>query len=237
MSIVVEGLSHRFPDGSWGLKDVWLTIHEGERVLLVGRNGSGKTLLMRHLVGLAQPTEGRVLVDGRDVRRDPFFARRRVGLVFQSAEAQLVRHTVRDEVALGPENLGLPGDEVARRVEGVMGRLGISHLAARHPRTLSGGEKRRVAIAGVLVMEPAYLVLDEPFANLDLPGIRSVLEALEVLEREGRGWVVISHEVWWLKDRVDRVVAMEGGRVVLEGRPEEVGGRLETLGIWEGGRV
>ncbi|AEJ61059.1 ABC transporter related protein [Spirochaeta thermophila DSM 6578] len=235
MSIVLEGVSHRFPDGSWGLKDVSLTIWEGERLLVVGRNGSGKTLLMRHLVGLAQPTEGRVLVDGRDVRQDPFFARRRVGLVFQSADAQLVRHTVRDEVALGPENMGLPGEEVARRVEQVMARLGISQLAARHPRTLSGGEKRRVAIAGVLVMEPAYLVLDEPFANLDLPGIRNVLEALDALAEEGRGWVVISHEAWWLRGRAERVVAMEGGRVVLEGRPDEVAGRLEALGIWEGG--
>lgn len=214
--IEIKGLCHTFPDGMPGLTNINLTIARGKKTLLVGKNGSGKTLLMRHIAGLLEPQKGVVLIDGKEPYRDKE-ARSKVGIVFQNADVQLVRHSVRDELAFGPENIRLPRDEIKRRIKKVSELLDIDHLWDRHPRTLSGGEKRRVSIASVLAMEPEYLFLDEPFANLDWPGICSVLDAIDAVHKSGCTVVLISHDVLWINAFIDRVVLMDKACVVAEG--------------------
>ena len=161
-------------------------IHEskGDIVVLAGRNGSGKTVLVRHFNGLLEPTSGRVVVDGVPVDEDPIRARRLVGMVFQDAEAQIVGETVFEEVAFGPRNLGEKTAEIERRVLGALSSLGLAHRREALPHHLSGGERRRLTIAGVLVMKPRVLVLDEPLAGLDYEEFEEMLHTVATVADE-----------------------------------------------------
>ena len=176
MDIVeIENLTHRFPDGTVGLDKVRLSIQQGTLVIIVGPNGSGKTTLLRHLNGLLNPSEGSVRIAGRPVSADVRRTRQQVGLVFQEPDSQIVGETVAADVAFGPQNLQLGLEEVNRRVSTALKSVGLTPLADKPPHLLSGGEKRRLALAGVLAMTPTIIAFDEPFASLDDAGMRSIV--------------------------------------------------------------
>jgi cobalt/nickel transport system ATP-binding protein len=214
-ALVVEDVHYRYPDGTSALSGVDLAVAAGERVALVGPNGAGKTTLAMHTNGLLRPERGRLAVAGLPVEAGTLReVRQRVGFVFQDAEDQLFMATVRDDVAFGPANHGLAGEELTRRVETAMASLGISHLADRAPHHLSGGERRRAALATVLALRPDLLVLDEPTAGLDPAGRRELLTTLAGLEV---AQLLVTHDLPLVLELCPRMVLMDGGRVVADG--------------------
>lgn len=198
-------------------------VRGGEYVAIVGPNGSGKSTLAEHLNALLLPQEGDVKVDGVSTRSDPEGARRRVGMVFQNPDNQLFCATLEEDVAFGPENLGLPPQEVQARVGKALERLGLSKYARASPHRLSGGEKQLAAIAGVLAMEPSYLVLDEPTSLLDPFWRRRVGEVVAGLRDGLKGVVHVTHDLGEAS-KADRIYLMAEGRMVLEGGPEILSG-------------
>ncbi len=231
--IVIESLTHRFADGKLGLDRVSLRIREGSFVVIAGANGCGKTTLLRHLNGLLTPDSGEVRVDGLRVVDHPVATRRKVGMVFQEADSQIVGETVWDDVAFGPQNLGLPPVEVRRRVAAALSTVGLAAEAEKAPFLLSGGEKRRLAIAGVLAMDPRVVAFDEPFSNLDYPGVRQVLSQMTAVHREGRTVLVTTHDLEKVVAAADRLVLMAGGRIVRDGHPAEIVKEAEAFGVRE----
>lgn len=214
-ALEVEGLAFAYPDGSQALDGVDLVVAAGERVALLGPNGAGKTTLALHLNGIHRAQRGRVVVAGTTLAdRTLAEVRRRVGLVFQDPDDQLFMSTVREDVAFGPGNLGLRGDDLHARVAEALAAVGCGHLAGRAPHHLSGGERRRVAVATVLAMRPDLLVLDEPTSNLDPASRRelvAVLAALPVTQ------LVVTHDLPLALELCPRGVIMDGGRVVADG--------------------
>jgi biotin transport system ATP-binding protein len=229
--IRIEGLTYRFLDGTVGLDNVNLTIPQGQLVVLAGRNGSGKTTLLRHLNGLLRPQAGSVLLDGQSVYRDLRQARQLVGMVFQDADSQIVGETVREDVAFGPENLGLDQPSVERIVEKALNTVGLNHLADHRPHTLSGGEKRRLAIAGILAMEPRIVVFDEPFSNLDYPGVKQVLRQMIGLHQSGRTVIIATHDLEKIIAHADRLLILRSGCLVRDGSPKELINEVEEFGV------
>ena len=229
--INIEGLTHRFPDGTVGLDTLNLTIPQGQLVVIAGRNGSGKTTLLRHLNGLLRPQTGSVLLDGKSVYQDLRQARQIVGMVFQDADSQIVGETVREDVAFGPDNLGLDPLSVKQRVAAALDMVGLDHLADHRPHTLSGGEKRRLAIAGILAMEPRIVVFDEPFSNLDYPGIKQVLQQVISLHQTGRTVIIATHDLEKIIAHAERLLIMSSGALVRDGAPGELLDNLEKFGI------
>lgn len=205
-------------------------IPRGAFVAVVGSNGSGKSTLARLLNGLLVPTEGTVRVAGLDPSRPDhrWEIRRRVGLVFQNPENQIVATTVEDDVAFGPENLGLPPAEIRLRVRAALEAVGLGHLAAREVHQLSGGQKQRLAIAGVLALQPDCLVLDEPTSLLDPAGRQEVLHVLRNLHRQGKTVVLITHRMEEAA-LAQEVAVLHQGRLALRGRPQEVLAREAEL--------
>jgi cobalt/nickel transport system ATP-binding protein len=221
MSCVIEarGLRYAYADGHEALAGVDLRVEHGERVAVLGPNGAGKTTLMLHLNALLTG-EGDLRVAGIDVAGgDLRMLRARVGLVFQDPDDQLFMPTVGEDVAFGPRNLGLGEVEVAARVASALAEVGMAGSEERPPHALSMGQRRRVAIATVLAMDPALLVLDEPSANLDP---RARRELLEVLDRVGRTLVVVTHDLPFAAQLCERAVILSGGRIVADGPCEEV---------------
>ena len=239
MPIVIEGLSYVYMSGgpyeTHALDNVSLTIGDGEFVGLIGHTGSGKSTLVQHLNGLLMPTSGRILVDGLDVAdkaTDRRAIRRKVGLVFQYPENQLFEETVAKDIAFGPRNLGLDEQEIDRRVRDAMRRVALDYdrLANRSVFELSGGQMRRVAIAGVLAMEPRVLVLDEPCAGLDPRGREEILGLIRGLHAEsGATIVMVSHSMDDVASLAERVIVMDHGKVAMDGAPREVFSRGEEL--------
>lgn len=213
--ISIKGLSYRYPDGTPALDAVSLHIHRGERVALLGPNGAGKTTLVLHMNGIHMPQTGTVAVSGIDLNPDTVMeARRRVGVVFQDPDDQLFMTTVRNDVAFGPRNLGLEGAELEAIVDKALAAVGVADLAERPPNHLSFGQKRRVAIAGVLAMEPDIIVLDEPTANLD-PASRS--ELTEILDSLNVTQLIVTHDLLYANEVCDRGVILNRGKVVADG--------------------
>ena len=239
MSIVIEHLNYVYMQGgpyeTKALDDVSLTIHDGEFVGLIGHTGSGKSTLVQHLNGLILPTSGKITVDGMDLadkNTDKRAIRRRVGLVFQYPENQLFEETVAKDIAFGPKNLGLDDAEIDRRVRTAMRRVALDYdkLSQRSVFELSGGQMRRVAIAGVLAMEPQTLVLDEPCAGLDPKGREEILGLISDLHREsGATIVMVSHSMDDVAALAERVIVMNHGKVAMDGAPREVFSRGEEL--------
>ncbi len=229
--IQTVALGHHFTDGTNAITDIDFHLTRGEFVVLSGPNGSGKTVFVRHLNGLYSPTRGDVFVAGRSTRSDLSAARQKVGLVFQDADSQIVGQTVRDDIAFGPKNLRLSKDEVERRVEEVLSLLDLEDLADHRPHLLSGGEKRRLAIAGVLALEPELLILDEPFSNLDYPGVVKVLTHITELHRRGRTILLVSHDIEKCIAHADRLVVFSEGKIALDGRPSDTIYEVEKYGI------
>lgn len=214
------------PSSPWALRDVSLTVRRGEFLGLAGHTGSGKSTLVQHLSGLIRPQEGSVRALGLDLsnKKDAAAVKAKVGVVFQYPERQLFAETVAQDVAFGPHNLGLPQDEVDRRVESSLSRVGLdlSTVGDKSPFELSGGQQRRVAFAGVLAMEPEVLVLDEPMAGLDPAARRDFLELIDRLHRDGLTVVMVSHSMDDLANCCDRIVVMNEGAVFAEGTPAQV---------------
>lgn len=238
MPIEVQNVTFTYQPGTpfatTVLKDVSVNIQEGEFLGLIGHTGSGKSTLIQHLNGLLLPTAGRVLVDGTDTKEKSArrLIRRKVGLVFQYPEHQLFEETVAKDVAFGPRNLGLTEDEIQDRVKKALVTVGLSpkKYADRSPFDLSGGEMRRVAIAGVLAMEPNYLILDEPTAGLDPRGRDEILGQLaELQQTENLTVVLVSHSMEDVARLVDRLVIMYRGQVAADGSPRELFQKAEEL--------
>jgi len=233
--IQVEGLHYAYHAGSpqavTAVDGVTLSIGRGEYLALIGANGSGKSTLAKCLNALLQPTAGRVLVDGLDTREQEavWAVRQRVGMIFQNPDNQLVATVVEEDVAFGPENLGLPSAEIRRRMEEALRIVEMWEYRTSEPHLLSGGQKQRVAIAGMLAMRPACLILDEATAMLDPQGRLEVLRTIERLNRdEGMTILHITHAMEEAA-LAPRVVAMAGGRVALDGAAEDVFEQTEAL--------
>ena len=221
------------PSSPWALRDVSLTVRRGEFLGLAGHTGSGKSTLVQHLNGLIRPQEGFVRALGLDLsnKKDAAAVKAKVGVVFQYPERQLFAETVALDVAFGPRNLGLPQDEVDRRVESSLSRVGLdlTTVGDKSPFELSGGQQRRVAFAGVLAMEPEVLVLDEPMAGLDPAARRDFLGLIDRLHREGLTVVMVSHSMDDLANCCDRIVVMNEGAVFAEGVPAQVFAHADEL--------
>ncbi|MBW1840950.1 MAG: ABC transporter ATP-binding protein [Deltaproteobacteria bacterium] len=231
--IEIENLSHCFSNGVYGIEGIHLTIQEGTLVVIGGQNGSGKTTLLRHLNALLLPSSGVVRLNNIPVSENPAKARQMVGMVFQDADSQIIGETVYDDVAFGPENLCLDRGEVEIRVADALRTVGLTTLAHQRPHILSGGEKRRLAIAGVLAMKPRVLVFDEPFSNLDYPGVRQILAQAIALKRAGHTIIVATHDLEKIIAHADHLVIMKEGKVVRNGLPGEVVKEVEGFGVRE----
>lgn len=229
--IEVHDLTHCFPDGTKGVDKVSLSIRQGEFVIMAGPNGSGKTTLLRHLNGLVMPSEGLVKIGDVPVKGNLLQTRRRVGMVFQDADSQIVGETVRQDVAFGPENLGLDTATVDFQTDQAIAKVGLAHKADLSPHLLSGGEKRRLAIAGVLSMQPDIILFDEPFSNLDYQGICQVVDQMKSLKKDGHTLLVTSHDLDPVIGLADRLVILDKGRIVREGKPSSVAADAAAFGI------
>ncbi len=213
------------------LSRVDLQVKQGEFLALLGHNGSGKSTLAKHFNAMLLPMRGRVLVDGMDTldEKAKYEIRRRVGLVLQNPDNQLVASIVEEDVAFGPENLGIPPEEIRRRVDDALQAVDMYEYRRHAPYKLSGGQKQRIAIAGIIAMEPKCIVLDEPTAMLDPRGRAEVLDTIHKLNREkGITIVLITHYMDEAVD-ADRVVVMDNGRILTEGTPRQVFAQVELL--------
>lgn len=238
MPILIEQLNHTYLPGSAlaypALHDVSFTVHDGEFLGIIGHTGSGKSTLIQHFNGLLLPTSGSVLVDGLDTREKKLRKKIRslVGMVFQYPEYQLFEETVEKDVAFGPKNMGLGEDEIRACVFDALRLVGLppEDFAEKSPFELSGGEKRRAALAGILAMRPKFLVLDEPMAGLDPRGRREILALIESLRNDyGTGIVMVSHSMDDVALYSDRIAVLDRGSLAMLGKPEEVFARAEEL--------
>jgi cobalt/nickel transport system ATP-binding protein len=226
-AIDIRALVHAYADGTQALRGVDLRIDVGEVVAIVGANGAGKSTLLKHLNGLLLAASGSVRIEGIPLTRARLpDVRRRVGYVFQDADDQLFMPTVQDDVAFGPMNFGLAASEVRARVAEALAAVGASHLALRAPYRLSGGEKRAVAIAGVLAMAPSILVLDEPSTGLDPAGRRRLIELLGRLPQTR---LVATHDLGLVLQLCPRALVLHEGRVVADGAPARLFADAELL--------
>lgn len=239
MSIKIENLTHVYmpksPFEKKALDNVNLVIEDGEFLALIGHTGSGKSTLIQHLNGLLEPTSGRILVDDIDITNKEAKLteiRKKIGLVFQYPEYQLFEETIEKDIAFGPNNLELSSEEVFRRVKKSMEMVGLDYETYKNvsPFDLSGGQKRRVAIAGVIAMEPKVLILDEPTAGLDPQGRDDILEQIKLLHEKYKMTIVlVSHSMEDVGKLAQRIVVMNKGKVELLGKPSEVFKEVETL--------
>lgn len=223
--LATRKLSYSYPDGTRAVRGVDLKIERGKKIAFVGPNGSGKSTLFLLLNGTLRPSEGEVLLCDQPLRYDSKSlreTRRRVGIVFQNSDDQLFAPTVRQDVGFGPTNLGLSRGEVERKVETALEYVGIERLKDRPPHHLSGGQKKRAAIAGVMAMDPEVMILDEPLSNLDPAGSEEVMELLEELNERGTTLIISTHDVDLAYRWSDRVCLLADGRIADQGRPEEI---------------
>lgn len=231
-----EHLSFTYPaeegqTSTVALEDVSLSIERGSFVVVLGHNGSGKSTLAKHMNAVLLPSGGTVYVEGMDTRDETLLLeiRRRVGMVFQNPDNQIVANVVEEDVAFAPENLGVPSEEIRRRVDDALAAVGMSEFTRHAPHLLSGGQKQRVAIAGVIAMAPECIVLDEATAMLDPAGRREVLSAIRTLNQErGITVVLITHHMDEAMD-ADRLIVMNDGKLVIDGAPAEVFTQVEAL--------
>ena len=238
--IKIENLKHYYTDTDGNevkaLDGVDLTIEQGEFVAIIGANGSGKSTLARHLNCLLLPTDGRVEVGGLDTmeEKNMWDIRQQVGMVFQNPDNQIVAAVVEEDVAFGPENIGVPGPEIRPRVEKALAAVGMTEYAKHAPHRLSGGQKQRVAIAGIMALEPKCIVLDEPTAMLYPQGRKEIVSTVQKLNKEKKITIVYITHYMVEALAADRVVVMEKGHIRFMGTPKEVFSRvdeLEALGL------
>ena len=222
MLFEIRTVGYRYPDGNLGLRDISWQLDPGDRWVVLGANGSGKSTLLRLLNGLLFSSEGETVYRGQNLTehsfKDPHFTaqfRRSVGFVFQNADAQLFNSTVREELEYGPRQLGLNDQEVAERVESTLAFLGIQHLSDRPPFRLSGGEKRKVALASVLTINPDVILLDEPFLGLDPRSQKWLVQTVQELHEVGKTTVIASHDLETVRQVANRAVLLSESHEVL----------------------
>lgn len=239
MSIKIENLTHIYmkksPFEKKALDNVSLEIQDGEFIALIGHTGSGKSTLIQHINGLLKPSSGKIVVDNIDITASGVKLsdiRKKVGLVFQYAEYQLFEETIEKDIAFGPKNLGLSEEQITERVKRAMNIVGLDYetYKDKSPFDLSGGQKRRVAIAGVVAMEPQVLILDEPTAGLDPKGRDDILGKIELLHKEYNMTIIlVSHSMEDVAKVAERILVMDGGKCILDGSPNVIFREVETL--------
>jgi biotin transport system ATP-binding protein len=235
--IQVKNLTHIYSDNNsdekYGIKDISFSVKKGEFIILAGKNGSGKTTLLRHLNGLLSSTSGEILISGLLIEKNIVEIRKKVGMVFQDADSQIVGETVFDEVSFGPENLKWKRETINKRVKSTLELLNLTHLTDRNPATLSGGEKRKLAIAGILVMEPDVILFDEPFSNLDYPAASNLLSLITRLNKKGITIIIATHDIEKVIFSATRMIIMDDGKIKQDKPPEKLIKITEKYGIRE----
>ena len=230
--LTATGLGYQFTDGVWAFRTIDYSLFPGEIAVLAGRNGAGKTFLAKHLAGLMEPTEGSVCVSGLDIRLTRGSRAEKVGYLFQDARLQIVGDTILDDAIFGPTNLGISPTESMSRARKALFACGLADREDEFVHKLSGGETRRLAMAGILAMMPKVVILDEPFANLDLSGVRSVLDSILRMAKDDIAVLVVTHEIEKILGLANIFSILDNGRIVLSGRPEEVLTKgIETFGL------
>ena len=228
----VKNIKYSYNKDYQALKGVSLKVEEGEMVALLGKNGAGKSTLFLHLNGIYKPDEGQVFIEGEELKYDKkslLKFRQKVGIVFQNPDDQIFAPTVEEDVAFGPLNLKLPMEEVQKRVTEALARVGMSGYEKKAPHHLSGGQKKRVAIAGILAMKPKIMVLDEPTAGLDPQGVTDLSKLLKELNDEGITIIISTHEVNLVPNYAQKVFVLVDGLLIAEGTPKEIFAQPEIL--------
>lgn len=218
-------LNYTYPDKTHAITDINIQINKGEKVAVIGSNGAGKSTLFAHFNGLKEPSSGEVKINGKKIiyeKNELMEVRQKIGIVFQNPNDQLFAPSVIEDVAFGPMNLGLAIEEVDRRVEEALEMVEMSGFEKKAPHHLSGGQQKRVAIAGIIAMHPEIMILDEPTAGLDPQGVNQVLKILQDLNKEGMSIVISSHDVEMITEFADKIFVIHDGRIINQGTTEEV---------------
>ena len=227
-----KNLSFTYHDGTQALKNVNIKIKKGEKIAIMGPNGAGKSTLFSHFNGLSEPTSGHVEIEGEKIifeREELLKVRQKVGIVFQDPNDQLFAPTVKEDVAFGPMNLGLDYDEVERRIKEALEMVGMAGFEEKTPHHLSGGQQKRVAIAGIIAMRPDIMILDEPTAGLDPEGVDKVFNILNNLNEEGMSIVISSHDIEMVNHFADKIFVLYDGEIIAEGDKHQIFSNKELL--------
>ena len=227
-----KDLTYTYPDGTKALNDVNIQIKKGEKIAIMGPNGAGKSTLFSHFNGLTEPTSGHVEIDGEKIifERDELLkVRQKVGIVFQDPNDQLFAPTVKEDVAFGPMNLGLDYEEVEKRITESLEMVGMSGFEEKTPHHLSGGQQKRVAIAGIIAMRPDIMILDEPTAGLDPEGVDKVLDILNNLNEDGISIVISSHDIEMVNQFADKIFVLYNGEIIAQGDKHQIFSDKELL--------
>ncbi len=225
-------ITYSYDDGTKALRDVNLKINKGEIAVLLGKNGAGKSTLLLHFNGILKPDKGEVFIDGEKLKYDKkslIKFRQKVGIVFQNPDDQIFAPTVEEDVAFGPLNLNLPMPEVEKRVTEALKRVSMEGFEKKAPHYLSGGQKKRVAIAGILAMKPDIMILDEPFAGLDSVGVSKCISLLKQLNEEGITILLSTHNVDLVQEFADRVFVIDSGEIISKGVPSDIFSNKQLL--------
>lgn len=232
MQLSTENLSFTYPDGTQALKNINIEIEKGEKVAIIGPNGAGKSTLFSHFNGLTEPTSGCVKIEDKPIsfEKDELLkVRQKVGIVFQDPNDQLFAPTVKEDIAFGPMNLGLSYDEVEKRVEDALKMVGMENYEDKTPHHLSGGQQKRIAIAGIIAMKPELMILDEPTAGLDPDGIEKVLNIMNQLNEEGMTLIISSHDIDMISKYADKIFVLYNGEIIESGNKNKIFSDMELL--------
>ena len=232
IQLSTENLSFTYPDGTQALKNINIEIEKGEKVAIIGPNGAGKSTLFSHFNGLTEPTSGCVKIEGKPIsfEKDELLkVRQKVGIVFQDPNDQLFAPTVKEDIAFGPMNLGLSYDEVEKRVEDALKMVGMENYEDKTPHHLSGGQQKRIAIAGIIAMKPELMILDEPTAGLDPDGVEKVLNILNQLNEEGITLIISSHDIDMISKYADKIFVLYNGEIIESGNKNKIFSDMELL--------
>lgn len=232
IQLSTENLSFTYPDGTQALKNINIEIEKGEKVAIIGPNGAGKSTLFSHFNGLTEPTSGCVKIEGKPIsfEKDELLkVRQKVGIVFQDPNDQLFAPTVKEDIAFGPMNLGLSYDEVKKRVEDALKMVGMENYEDKTPHHLSGGQQKRIAIAGIIAMKPELMILDEPTAGLDPDGVEKVLNIMNQLNEEGMTLIISSHDIDMISKYADKIFVLYNGEIIESGNKNKIFSDMELL--------
>ena len=232
IQLSTENLSFTYPEGTRALKNINIEIEKGEKVAIIGPNGAGKSTLFSHFNGLTEPTSGCVKIEGKPIsfEKDELLkVRQKVGIVFQDPNDQLFAPTVKEDIAFGPMNLGLSYDEVEKRVEDALKMVGMENYEDKTPHHLSGGQQKRIAIAGIIAMKPELMILDEPTAGLDPDGVEKVLNIMNQLNEEGMTLIISSHDIDMISKYADKIFVLYNGEIIESGNKNKIFSDMELL--------
>lgn len=232
IQLSTENLSFTYPDGTQALKNINIKIEKGEKVAIIGPNGAGKSTLFSHFNGLTEPTSGCVKIEDKPIsfEKDELLkVRQKVGIVFQDPNDQLFAPTVKEDIAFGPMNLGLSYDEVEKRVEDALKMVGMENYEDKTPHHLSGGQQKRIAIAGIIAMKPELMILDEPTAGLDPDGVEKVLNIMNQLNEDGMTLIISSHDIDMISKYADKIFVLYNGEIIESGNKNKIFSDMELL--------